>query len=356
MRLLILGGTLFLGRHLVEAALARGHEVTLFNRGRRPAPWPEVEILLGDRRGDLSALAGGRWDAAIDTSGYTPGAVRASAGFLAERIGCYAFVSTVSVYARSAADGGARVDESAPVKTVAADRLAELEAMEPSTAVTAAGYGNDYGGLKALCEEAATEAMDGRILIVRPGLLVGPHDSTDRFTYWPGRIARGGEVLAPGDPGRLRQILDARNLAEWIVRLIEDGSTGTFNAAGPRDELTLGRLLEECRAATRSDARFTWVDDDFLLAAGVTPWSEIPLWLPAGTEPPGLVRADCRKALAADLRFRPLSETVRDTLAWDRARPAGERHAGLAPDRETALLQAWREGLVPEPGETYPIR
>ncbi len=170
---------------------------------------------------------------------------------------------------------------------------------------------------------------------------MGPHDSTDRFTYWPGRIARGGEVLAPGEPGRPRQILGARDLAEWIITMIESGAIGTFNAAGPRDELTLGRILEECRAAVGGDARFTWVDDDFLLAAGVTPWSEIPFWLPAGTEPPGLVRADCRKALAAGLTFRPLAETVLDTLTWDRARPAGERYAGLAQERERALLQAW---------------
>lgn len=341
MRLLILGGTLFLGRHLVEAALARGHQVTLFNRGSRPAPWPEVETLQGDRRRDLASLAGSRWDAAIDTSGYTPGPVRAAARLLADRIDLYTFVSTVSVYARPDRDDGGAVDESAPVRTVPAERLTELEALEPSTAVTAAGYGNDYGGLKALCEEAATEAMAGRTLIVRPGLIVGPHDSTDRFTYWPGRIARGGEVLAPGHPGRPRQIIDVRDLAEWIVRQIEISATGTFNAAGPRDELTLGQILEECRAATGSDARFTWVSDDFLLAAGVTPWSEIPLWLPAGTEPPALVRADCRQALAAGLTFRPLAVTVRDTLAWDLARPPGERHAGLAPEREAELLRSW---------------
>jgi 2'-hydroxyisoflavone reductase len=347
MRILILGGTLFVGRHLAQAALARGHAVTLFNRGSRPAPFPGVETLRGDRRRDLSALAGGRWDAAIDTSGYTPGAVRAAAGLLAGGVGHYTFLSSVSVYTRAARgesseDGPAdAVDESAPVKQVPAGRLAELEAIEPAGPIPGVAYGAEYGGLKALCETAAEEAMGGRALIVRPGLVVGPHDPTDRFTYWPGRVARGGEVLAPGEPGRPRQLIDVRDLAGWILRRIETGGTGTYNAAGPQRSLAMASLLEECRTAAGSDARFTWVSDDFLLAAGVAPWTEMPLWLPRGNEPPALVRADCRKALAAGLSFRPLAETILDTLAWDRARPPGERRAGLAPEKEVELLRRW---------------
>ncbi len=339
MRILVLGGTAFLGRHIVEAATARGHAITLFNRGSRGDLFPGIEKLRGDRNRDLSALTGHRWDAAIDTSGYVPSQVRASAGNLAKSIGHYTFISSVSVYSHCR-DG--KVDESTVVDHVAPERLTRLEAIQPQEPLVAASYGEAYGGLKALCEQAVTEVMNGRALNVRAGLLVGPYDYTDRFTYWPTRIARGGEVLAPGDPRRSLQLIDVRDLAGWLLALIEQNRQGTINATGPDYELTMGGVLEGCRAATRSDATFTWVADAFLLEAGVRPWTEVPLWVPRLHERPAFVRATCSKAIAAGLTFRPLTDTIRDTLAWDRMRSTDEkRRAGLSADRERTLLRAW---------------
>jgi 2'-hydroxyisoflavone reductase len=327
MKLLILGGTVFLGRHLVEAALARGHEVTLFNRGRtNPDLFPQVEQLRGDRDGDLAALRGRRWDAAIDTSGYVPRIVRASAALLAGAVERYTFISTISVYADFRSRGRG---EDAPLGTLDDPTAEEVT-------------GPAYGPLKALCERAAEEAMPGRVLVIRPGLLVGPHDPTDRFTYWPARVARGGDVLAPGRPDRPVQIIDVRDLAEWNIRMVEAGGTGVYNATGPADVLTMGRLLDTCRAVS-GDTRIVWVDEAFLLDRGVTPWTELPLWVPDTEDHAGFASVSVERAKAAGLTFRPLAETVRDTLAWDALRPANaDRRAGLRPEREADLLAAWR--------------
>ena len=333
MKLLILGGTVFLGRHLVEAALARGHAVTLFNRGQHnPELYPEVEKLRGDRNGDLEALRGRHWDAVIDTSGYVPRVVQASAELLADAVDHYTFISSISVYADFSVPN---LDESAPVGTLADPTVEEVT-------------GATYGPLKALCEQAAEAALPGRALNLRPGLIVGPHDPTDRFTYWPVRVARGGDVLAPGRPDRQVQIVDARDLAEWNVRMAESRQTGVYNATGPDYVLTMGRLLEECKAVSGSDARFVWVDGQFLLDAGVTPWTEMPLWIPQREDATGsLLAVNCSKAFAAGLTFRPLAGTVRGTLAWDATRPAGvERRAGLRPEREQELLDTWRAHLT----------
>jgi 2'-hydroxyisoflavone reductase len=330
MNILILGGTVFLGRHLVEVARARGHTVTLFNRGRHnPELFPEVERLRGDRGGDLQALEGRRWDAAIDTSGYIPRAVSASAGLLAPNIDHYTFISSISVYSDVKHPG---IAEGAPVATLA----------DPTTEEVT---GETYGALKALCEQAAEAAMPGRVLIIRPGLIVGPHDPTDRFTYWVQRIAAGGEVLAPGNPDVPVQVIDVRDLATWTIRMVEEHRTGVYNATGPAERLSMGQLLEATRQATGSDASFTWVDDAFLLRQGVGPWIEVPLWIPPSDENSGgLLDVSIAKALAAGLEFRPVADIVRDTLAWDRTRPADvERRAGLKPERERQLLQAWRE-------------
>jgi 2'-hydroxyisoflavone reductase len=326
-KLLVLGGTVFLGRHLVEAALARGHDVTIFTRGRHnPHLFRDVEKLRGDRDGDLEALRGRRWEAVVDTSGHVPNVVRASAELLAPAVDHYTFVSTLAVYA-----GFPRVpdlDESAP--------LAELP--DPSVAKATP---ETVGPLKALCERALEPALSGRALVVRAGLLVGPHDPTDRFAYWPRRVAQGGEVLAPGGPELRVQIVDARDLAEWILAGAESGRTGIYNATGPAQPLTMQELLETCRAATGGDATFTWVDERFLLSVGVNPRMELPLWMPGAA---GAATVDCRRALAAGLAFRPLAETVRDTFAWDMSRPADlPRRAGIAPDKEAQVLKAWRE-------------
>jgi len=338
-RLLILGGTVFVGRYLIEAALAQGHEVTVFNRGRHDdGEYPEVEKLRGDRTGDLAALRGRSWDAVIDTSGFVPGVVRASAELLAGSVRHYTFISSVSVYTEPA-----RVDETSPVGTPTDEQVHEAEKIEVTGRATAATYGALYGPLKAACELAAEEAMPGRVLTVRPGLIVGPHDYSDRFTYWVHRVAEGGEVLAPGRPSRPVQFIDVRDLAAWVLRGIEANLTGVFNVKGPDYVLTMERLLEECRTVSGSDARFVWASERFLLESGVTPWSELPLWVPEENE--NHKQVDFSKALAAGLTFRPLAETVRDTLAWDRTRPADTQwRAGLKREKEVELLRSWRSG------------
>lgn len=327
MKILILGGTVFLGRHLVDAACARGHAVTIFTRGQHEAdPAPEVEWLRGNRDGDLGALVGRQWDVAIDTSGYVPRVVRDSARLLAPTVGRYLFVSSVSAYDEARLRPG--FDEEYP--------LATLE--DPTTEEVT---GETYGALKALCERAAEEALPGRAVIIRPGLIVGPYDPSDRFTYWPHRIARGGMVLAPGRPEAPVQFIDVRDLAAWIVRLAEAGTVGTFNATGPANPLTMAMVLETCRAVSGSDAELVWMDEAFLLGQGVGPWIEVPLWVPEA-EGVNVSAVSISRALAAGLTFRPLAETVRDTLAWDATRPADQAwRAGLPPDRERELLAAW---------------
>jgi 2'-hydroxyisoflavone reductase len=342
MRLLILGGTVFLGRHLVEAALSRGHEVTLFNRGQHDSDiFPEVERLRGDRTYDLEALRGRRWEAVIDTCGFVPKVVRASARLLADAVEHYTFISSQSVYANFDAPG---VDESAPVKTLTDEEVREAEGIKPTNPVVAVNYGEMYGGLKALCERAAEEEMQGRTLSVRAGLMTGTHDYSDRFTYWVRRVAGGGEVLAPGSPDRPVQIIDAADLAEWIVRMAEERQTGIFNATGPDYRLTMNGMLEECRKTSGSNARFVWVSDQFLKEAQVAGWSELPLWLPAEHTLSNFFSVDFSKARASGLTFRPLTETIRATLDWDSTRPGDlELRSGLKRERERELLQAWRE-------------
>jgi 2'-hydroxyisoflavone reductase len=336
MKILILGGTVFLGPHLIEAALGRGHQVTIFNRGQHNPDWyTEVEKLRGDRSRDVEALRGRRWDAVIDTCGYVPGVVRKSAELLADAVEHYTFISSCSVYAdlfRTA------TDENSPVSTITPEQLDEAEKIATGERATAASYGQMYGALKALCERAAEEAMPGRVLNVRAGLLVGPYDSSDRFTYWVHRVAQGGEVLAPGQPNRRVRVIDARDLAEWVIRMTEMRQTGVYNATGAEDGLTMGRLLEECRTASGSAATFTWASEEFLTEQKVRAWSEMPLWMPEDYNGIFLVNND--KAIAAGLTFRPLSETIKDTLAWDATRPSNiERQAGLTPMRERELLK-----------------
>ena len=344
MKLLVLGGTKFLGRCVVEEALARGHEVTLFNRGQlNPELFPEVEKLRGDRDGGLDVLEGRRWDAAVDPSGYSPRVVRDSARLLAESVEHYTFVSSVSAYRDTSVPG---VDESYAVGNITEERLREAEALTQSELTAAPFFWEVYGALKALCERAAEEAMPGRVLSVRAGLVVGPHDYSDRFTYWPRRVSEGGDVLAPGNPERQVQFVDARDLAAWMLDMAEARRAGTYNATGPDYRLTMGRVLEVCRETAGSGARFVWVDEKFLLDAGVGPWMEMPLWTPESSEDNGnrhFMGLSVERALAAGLRFRPLSETVRDTLEWDISRPADtQRSAGLAREKEREVLDAWK--------------
>ncbi|HEX7735035.1 MAG TPA: NAD-dependent epimerase/dehydratase family protein [Ktedonobacteraceae bacterium] len=343
MKILILGGTIFLGRHLVEAALARGHEITLFNRGEHaPDLYPQVEQLRGDRRRDLAVLQGRKWDAVIDTSGYVPSSVSSSAQRLAGAVGQYVFISSISVYADVSMAG---MDESAPVSPITPEQLRSVEEISlPAKGVTAQAYGELYGGLKALCEQAVEEQLPGRALNIRPGLIVGPYDYSDRFTYWPVRFARGGEVLVPDRPERLVQLIDVRDLAAWTIHMVETGQMGTYNATGPAQALTMGEVLSACQSVSESDSTFTWINEAFLLAEKVQPWSQLPLWLPDEPENAGFHAISIAKALAAGLAFRPLTETAAATLAWNRLRPADhEWRAGLAAADEARLLKAWHE-------------
>ncbi len=311
MRLLILGGTKFLGRALAEDGLARGHDLTLFNRGKTdPELFPEAEHLRGDRKVDLSPLEGRAWDAVIDTSGYVPADVRASADLLRES-GSYVFVSSISAYA----DFSTGPTEKSPV--------AELNGL-PIDEV-AADYSN-YGPLKALCEAEVEQVFGQRALIVRPGLIVGPHDPTGRFTYWAQRIERGGEILAPGPQDRHAQFVDVRDLAAWILDAVERELSGRFNATN--EGVPWGQLL--------ADRQVTWVSDDFLREHEVGEWMELPLWIadPAWT---GMQDVNVTRAVAAGLRFRPLEET----LAGAATAPAVEG-VGLTAEREAGLLEAWR--------------
>lgn len=325
MKLLIIGGTRFLGRYLVESALARGHQLTLFNRGKsNPDLFPQVEQLRGDRDGNLAVLQGRHWDAVIDTCGYFPRLVRASAEALSNLVERYVFISSISVYADFSKPG---IDEQYPVATLQDESVEEIT--------------NDtYGALKALCEQAAGQAMPGRVLVVRPGLIVGPHDFTDRFTYWPCRITQGGAMLAPGRPGQAIQFIDVRDLAEWIIRMVEAHKTGVYNATGPDNILTMEQLLEESKALTGNDISFVWVSEAFLVERKV---EELPLWAPEEAYP-GFHTVNCFKALDDGLTFRPLAETIQDTLRWRTDSIASNKlQVGLKPEREQQLLQEWRE-------------
>jgi 2'-hydroxyisoflavone reductase len=323
MKLLILGGTRFLGRHLVEAALARGHELTLFNRGRTaPRLFAGVECLRGERDGDLSPLQARQWDAVVDTCGYLPRVVRRSALALRDSVDRYLFVSSISVYADSSTAGQ---DEQA--------------ARLPLPSPDCEDIPGHYGALKATCEDEVHAVFGPRAILLRPGLIVGPFDPTGRFTYWVQRVARGGAVLAPPAPEYPVQFIDARDLAGWMVDLLEQGQYGAFNASGPAAPLTFGTFLEGCRQALVALAEFVWPDASFLGQHGVAPWTELPLY--AGEDGRGLSQISLSRALSAGLRLRPLGETCADTARWagDSPLPDG---IGLTAEREAEVLRAWR--------------
>ena len=317
MKLLLLGGPRFLGRAVVDAALAGGHELTFFNRGRtNPELYPQVERLVGDRAEGLELLAERTWDAVVDTCGYLPGVVRASADALADS-GLYCFVSSISVFR----DFRQVNDEDGPIA-----ELGDLPADEVTN--------ESYGALKALCEDEVGGVFGDRALAVRPGLIVGPHDPTGRFTYWPHRVARGGEVLAPAPPEAPTQVIDVRDLGAWIVDLCARRVGGTYNATHPG--VTRVELLDTCRTVAASDAEITWVDPAFLVEHEVGPWLELPLWLP-DPDAEYADRVDVSRALEAGLTFRPLEDTVRGALEEAETTEG----VGLTPKREAELLAAW---------------
>ena len=340
LRILILGGTGFIGPYQVHYAVERGHHVTVFNRGRSQADLPaSVEHLQGDRNtGDLEALKGKTWDVVIDNPTTLPFWVRDAASLLKDAADHYVFISTISAYKDLALP---RMDEDYPLAEYAgADPYAEtLETFRAS-------QGRLYGPLKALSEMEAEKWFPGRATIIRPGLIVGPDDDSDRFTYWPVRIARGGEVLAPARPDVPVQFVDARDLSEWIVRMAEDKAAGVYNATGPRARLTMAEMLYGIRASIRGDVdvRFTWVPERFILAREVRPWSQLTVWFPDNGDTAGAASQSIERALARGLTFRPLAVTAADTLAWWNGLPDERRatpRAGLPADKEAEVLAAW---------------
>lgn len=324
MKILIIGGTKFLGRHLVEAALAAGHEVTLFNRGQtNPSLFQDLETITGDREHDIEKLSGREWEAVIDVAGYVPRIVRLSAQALERSLKRYVFISTISVYADNRKIG---MDESYPVGKL------EDETVEEIT-------GETYGPLKALCEKTVQDIYGDRALVIRPGLIVGPYDPTDRFTYWPMRVQRGGDIITPDDPDTPVQIIDVRDLSEFTIKLIENNASGIYNATGPRTKLTIGEMLNACRRVTGTVCNFHWASAQFLEEHGVKPWSDMPVWIPDTEEDAGFSRVDVSKAIEAGLEFRPLVDTIRDTIAWAEKRPEDHQwRAGLDPQKEQELL------------------
>lgn len=335
LRILILGGTGFIGPAQVEYALARGHTVTLFNRGRtNPSLFPGVEKLVGDRNAPdgYAALGTDRtWDVVIDNPTTLPRWVRGAAAALAARTNHYMYVSTISVFRDYSQIG---ITEDGPLH-------------EPGNPeATQMGQGDTaYGPLKVRSELDALERYGrDKVTIIRPGLIVGPGDLSDRFSYWPVRIEKGGEVLAPGTPDDPAQYVDVRDLGQWMIRMAEARALGIYNATGPASPTTIAEMLYGIKAVTTSNARFTWVDADFLQAQEVRPWSEMPVWSPPRGAMAGFMRVDCRKAYAAGLTFRPLADTARDTLAWYHTRPPEQQErlrAGIAPDKEQRVLAAW---------------
>ncbi len=328
MSILILGGTGFIGPHVVRHALARGHEITLFNRGRTNTHlFPGVEKLVGDRNTDLTALQGRRWDAVLDNSGYTPHQVGLSVDLLKGAADQYLFTSTRAVYTDFTASV---MDEDAPIGP------RDL----PESEWTA------YGPAKVLAERKVEEGFGARTLIVRPPVIVGPGDRSDRFTYWPDRIDAGGEVLVQGDPADPVQFIDVRDLSEFYVHLLEQQTVGIFNSTGPGAPLSAAELVYGIRAITSTPVSFTWVDWDFLAERGQMPQQQLPFWQPPRGRYLNYGRIDSSRAIAAGLAFRPLAVIAKETLDWHRSREAGgdfELRTGLDRDLEARLLAQWRE-------------
>src|SRR3954463_15655458 len=339
LRILILGGTGFTGPFQVRHALERGHKVTVFNRGKtHPGDVPkEVEQLTGDRNGQLDALKNRKWDVAIDNPTSVPVWVRDVGQILKGNVDRYVFISTISVYADTSKGN---ISEDAPLA-----KYTGTDPMRESRDSIIASKFQLYGPLKALSEQEAEKWFPKQTLIIRPGLIVGPRDETDRFSYWPVRIDRGGEVMAPGAPTDPVQFIDGRDLAEWVIRMVERRETGIYNATGPDKTLGVGAMLEAIRSANDSKATFTWVDADFLEAQKVAPWSDMPVWVPPRGEEAGMGRINIQRAVAKGLTFRPLAVTARDTLAWFKSQPADRQklRAGLTPEREAEVLAAWHK-------------
>lgn len=332
LRVLILGGTGFIGPHIVEVLRADGHKLTLFNRGKRnPGLFPDVETLMGDRNDKLDALKNRDWDIVIDNSGYLPREVKLTADLLKDRVQHYIYVSSISAYADLATPG---IDEDYKLATLKDPTVEEIT-------------NETYGGLKAACERVVEQTYGARSTVIRPSYIVGPGDTTDRFTYWPVRTARGGEMLAPGAVSDPVQFIDARDLADFMRICVEQRVNGRYNLCNPAGAVTMGELLTTSKRIAKSDTKFAWVSAEFLLANKVLESGEIPIWSPPTGESAGTALVNSARAVSKGLRFRDLSTTVTDTLAWQSKRPAEQQQklrAGLTAEREAELLKLWRAG------------
>ncbi|WP_442599244.1 SDR family oxidoreductase [Neobacillus sp. D3-1R] len=339
MKILIIGGTRFLGRFLVEEGLKRNHEITLFNRGTNKEVFPDVEQVFGDRNQiqDLEQLKGRKWDAVIDTCGYLPKTMEKSVQVLENQVDQYVFISTISVYKDFSKKN---FNEDAETLTMTKEEVEEVTKGSDSPVMS------HYGELKSLCEQVLLQAIPSKSLIIRPGLIVGPYDNSDRFTYWVKRINEGGQVLAPGNPDRMVQYIDVRDLAKWTIHMVENNQTGVFNATGIDNHLTMNYLLQAIKRGLSSNAEFVWANDDFLLENEVGPWMEMPLWIPDarplsdGKDMSGMLAANTDQAISAGLSFRPVEETATDTLKWYKeVRGSAEMRAGMAKEKEDTLIQ-----------------
>ena len=334
-KLLILGGTGFIGPHMVRYAVGRGHEVTIFTRGRADADVPDgVEHLIGDRNDDHTALEGRTWDVVLDNNAQDYRWVQKSTALLADAAEHYVFVSSISAYALEGF--GWENAENVMTEPLVDEDYARVDPPDGWSD----GDDASYGLMKTLSENIAHAAFPGRTTVVRPGLIVGPGDRTDRFTYWPLRLDEGGEVLAPGNPEHANQIIDQRDLTEWIVRLAENGTTGDYNATGPAERLSMGSMLDQIGTIASNPYELTWIPESFLQEQEVSPWNDLPAWIPGDP----LMYVDVRDAVRVGLTFRPLSVTARDTLEWDKTRPAEQRENrrfGMSREREREVLDAW---------------
>jgi 2'-hydroxyisoflavone reductase len=333
LKVLILGGTGFIGPHFVRVLREAGHTLTLFNRGKRdPEADAGVEQLLGDRNGQIEALRGRDWDVVVDNSGYTPKQVRATADLLKGHVKQYLFISSVAVYADFKQPG---IDEDAPLATL----------KDPTTDTV---NGETYGGLKVLCEKVVDAAYGKNATIIRPSYIAGPGDPTDRFTYWPWRVAQGGEMIAPGQPGDPFQYIDVRDLADFVRTCVEKTVGGAYNLCVPQGFVTIGSLLEASRKVTGADTKFVWASPEFLekheIIGGNAKGNYMPIWQSASSDDAGIVQCKSERAVRQGLKFRGLETTIRETLEWQKGRPAEQQklRAGLAPDQEKELLAKMR--------------
>ncbi len=340
MKILIIGGTKFSGRHLVTAALEKGHEVTIFHRGIHPSgDLGNIEEILGDRNFDLEKLENRTWDAVVDMCGYLPQWVKSSAEFLKDSVEKYIFISSISIYEDLS---GTNFDEDTKLKKLSSEQEERFAEIDPEGEFNAADLGDSYGALKVLCEQEVLKVFPENYLIIRPGLIVGEYDFTDRFTYWVMRVAKGGKVLTPANYEQHVQFIDAKDLAKWIVHLIENDETGIYNAATKPFEMTFGKMLDEIKTATAGNAEFTLVSKEFLQENKVSPWADMPLYLP--DEIKNMLTANVDKALTKNLTYRPFQETVHDILNWRKTKNE-ELKAGISEEREKELLEKWHKQI-----------